>query len=323
MKRRLFPLPGLAFLALLVPLGLPGALRPAGPDDWPDARQERVEKALQDAAREARAAPRRPLVALRHGDVRLVAGLARVDVVLVIRNDGSAPLAWQRAFEVDPGAEVVGASLRRGAGEAVAARTLTLAQARAYYREVLRPRTRTLPRRPPSGDPLRVERTRRNRLDVSVWPVAAGETVQVDLTFVTPLLGRGSRRAYSDVIQGDMGPDTPGPAAPNPTPVVTPPDRWPASAVALAMDTDWIVRSGALRLVGTPVGMTPAGRIGDAMRFVAAAPRRDRIPTLPFATPETSPGALAVPGGGLGSRVAIWRFVPIGFLRKHDLDVGR
>lgn len=294
-------------------------------EDWDDARADRLEEAISDLER-----GRKPttlesataLVELRHGDVKLVADLARVDLTLEIASRTNQAQAWQRTFELSPHAEVIGASLQRGTAAPIASRTLTVADARRIYGEVIAPRT---PRGRPefNKDPLRVERTARGRLAVSVWPINPGETVRVRLEFVTPLHGRGARRDFRDVIEADLGRGAPGPGAPGTTPVATQGDRPPAPALAFAVTTNWVVHPGGLELAAAPVGMRAAGGAADLLRFVGASDGRDRTPTIPFRTHDTSRVALAVPGAGLDARVAVWHFDPIRFLQTHDIDVPR
>jgi hypothetical protein len=290
---------------------------------WEDPRRDRLEdavKALEEAARTGRE-PGEPVVALRHGDVRMGAGLARVDVVLEIRNPGTDAIQWTRNFEIDPGSELIGAVLERAGGERIEGRTLTLASARRIYGEVVRgpTRRRTMPRR---GDPLRVERPRGQQVNLTVWPVNAGETVQVHLDFVSPLRGHGTRRTFRDVIESDLGGSASNLAA-NRRAVPTAPDRLPAPAVSMSIDTDWLVRPNGLELAAEPIGMVRAGQAGGVMRFVATAGGRDRVPTLPFRTQDHQNRVIAVPGGGLMTRVAIWRFDPVEFQQAYRLEIPR
>ncbi len=292
---------------------------------WVDPRAQRVEDAvtaLERAAATGRA-PGEAGVALRHGHVRTVAGLARVDVVLQVENPGTSAIQWRRSFEIDPGAEVIGAVLQRGSGEEIAARTLSLEGARRIYREVTGPRERrTVPGRHTfrRGDPLRIERPSGRRLDVAIWPIAPGETVEVHLDFVTALRGRGTERTYRDVIAADLGGvnDTPrrGPA--------TAPDRVPTPAVDLSLDTDWLVHAGGLELAAAPIGMRHTETVAGFMHFVAERGGPDRVPTIPMRSrrPEVD-SVLAIPGGGLRSRIALWRFDPLRFVREHRLRVPR
>ncbi len=311
--------------ALLTALLCLALTAPLFADDWGDQRGDRLEKAIRDLER-GRApttlASPSTLVELRHGDVKLVQDLARVDLTLEIASRTNQAAAWQRTFEIDPVCEVVGASLQRGSAAPIAAKTLTVAAARRIYGEVITPRAPRTPQRR-FKDPLRVERTRRGRLAISVWPINPGETVRVCIEFVTPLRGRGGRRDYRDVIEADLGGSAPGPGAPNARPVVTEGDHAPAPALAFAVQTDWVVHTGGLELAADPVGMTAAGRIADRLRFVGASDGRDRVPTIPFKAHARSRAAIAVPGGGLDTHVAMWSFDPIAFLDRHDVRVPR
>ena len=309
-------------LTLLVALA---PLVPARADDWPGARGDRLEQALRDLERgRAPATLESPSarVELGHGDVTLVEDLARVDLTLEIVSRVDRDEAWQRTFEIDPQAEVVGASLRRGTASPIHARTLTVADARRIYGEVITPRAPRTPL-PWRKDPLRVERTARGRLAVSVWPIGPGETVRVRLEFVTPLRGRGLRRDYRDVIQGDLGESAPGPGAPGAAPVVTEGDLLPAPALSFAVKTDWVVSPGSLELAAAPIGMKAAGRAAGKLRFVGAPGGPDRVPTIPFRAPRAPRAALAVPGAGLDAHVALWHFDPIDFLQSHGIEVPR
>lgn len=293
---------------------------PLGADDWEDARRDKLEEAVRtleiaEIAKQQGEQVRNGLVSLRHGMVTLVADLARVDLTLEILNASTAPMEWRRSFRIDPLAEVIGASLARGADPAITAQTLTLADARRIYGEIRSPRpTRTRPARRRGGDPLRVERPTRDRIDVVVWPIAPGETVRIALDFVTPLRGRGDQRTYVDPIQGDLGSGSPPQQA-----VTTEPDIRDTQILA-AMDVHWVFDTGDLVLAGTPTGMVPAGAAGGRLHF-REAEGRDRVadPSLPLRIPRPTHTAFAVPSGSIGTRVAVWHFDPIAFLEEHDL----
>ena len=175
-------------LALVVVLVL-GAAAPVRADDWEDGRRDKLEQAVRDLEA-AEVAKRRgttvqqvrnSLMSLRHGRVVMVGDLAGTDLTLEIQNIGPQPMEWRRSFAIDPHAEAIGAYLQRGNGRRIEAQTLTLADARRIYGEVRTPRpTRTRTVRRPSGDPLRIERPSRGRMDLAVWPIAPGETVRVE-----------------------------------------------------------------------------------------------------------------------------------------------
>jgi len=270
-----------------------------------------------EAARLRGATPDQPnsAMSLRHGKVVMVADLARTDVTLEITNTGRRPLEWSRSFVVDPRAEAIGATLQRGSSRPVEAQTLTMQDARRIYGEVRNPRpTRTVPAPRRGGDPLRIERPSRERMDVVVWPIAPGETVRVSLGFVSPLRGRGDHLTYVDPIQGDGGS-----VRPDAAPVATEADAPPAPIVA-SIDTDWLVDTGDLALSGTPTGMVPAGEAGGLLYFRGPErPEREGKPTLPLTRRRPFRDVLAVPGGGLGTRVAVFHFDPVAFLEEHDL----
>lgn len=312
------------WIALLAGALVAGGVAPALADDWEDTRRDRLEEAVRDleieeVARRQGTTPdqvRSSVMSLRHGKVVMVADLARAELTLEIRNTGTQPMEWSRAFAIDPLAEAIGASLQRGDAAPEIAQTLTLADARRIYGEVRTPRptrTRSVPRTP-GGDPLRIERPNRARMNVIVWPVAPGETVRVALTFVSPLRGRGERRTYVDPIRGDWG------AVPEGSqPVTTEPDVGRTPILA-SMDTRWIVDTGDLALSGVPTGMVPAGEAGGLLHFRGPDGReRTGGPTLPLRLLRPSRQVLAVHGGGLGTRVAVFHFDPIAFLQEHDL----
>jgi hypothetical protein len=316
---------GLSLLASFLPTS---ALRPAAADDWEDPRLERLEGEIRRLRGEGpRVLPSQDgsLVTLRHGDVFLVADLARVDMTLEVQNQGGTPLEWRRTFAVDPRAEAIGASLEREDEEPVEARTLTIEDARRLYDEVRAPRPpprTTGGQRNPWGpwsntqDPLRVERVRSDLLELVVWPVAPQETLRVRLTFVTPLRGRGDLREYVDVIRADLGAGQPDAALGQPVEAVLPADG--------TVRHQWLVHPGALEVVDEPRGMVAAGKAGGVLRFVSA-PRTGRgpaeAPTIPFRRPSEEDEVLSVRGGGLGTRIAVWRFDPARYLRAKGVAV--
>jgi len=87
------------------------------------------------------------------------------------------------------------------------------------------------------------------------------------------------------------------------------------------MDTDWLVDTGDLALSGVPTGMVPSGEAGGFLHFRGPArPEQHGKPSLPLRTLRPSSEVYAVHGGGLGTRVAVFRFDPIAFLQEHELD---
>ncbi|MHC5011307.1 MAG: hypothetical protein ACYTG6_10205, partial [Planctomycetota bacterium] len=225
-------------------------------DDWEDPRRSRLEGRIRELRGEEpeRIVADDSLVTLRHGDVRLVTDLARVDLTLEIHNTSGGVLEWRRNFALDPQCEVIGATLRRADVDAVPAQTLTIADARRIYDEVRTPRpTRTRTRPNPWGpwgrtnsDPLRVERVQRNRIQLTIWPVAADETLRVELTFVTPLRGRGSERRYVDPILADLGSAEAVSTGPDLPPVVTRPSGPVASGAIAPVQHQWMIHPGDL-----------------------------------------------------------------------------
>lgn len=254
--------------------------------------------------------PAPSVVHLRKGNVRMVADLARVDYMLSVQNVGTNTIEWRRSYSIDPAAQVIGAVLHRPGIAPISARTLTLADARRIYTETRtprRPRTRT-PRRP--RDPLRLERIRRSQLDVIVWPIQPNETIQIALTFVTPLRGHGDQRTFVDVIEGTelAGDRTP----------IRPDETRPETDMGvddnlIAAKTEWLVQPGELQVTGIPVGLRPAGSEDDMLRFVPG-PDLPRRPRMEFRRTREAPSARIVHGGGMGKHVAVWRFDPTEFL---------
>ncbi len=259
------------------------------------------------------------VVHARRGEVHFVADLAREVLTLSIQNVGSGPVEWSRVYRIDPSAEIVGAELRRGTTTTVA-RTLALEDAVRIYDEVRSPRTR--PRRPRwrgwrNRDPLRLERTRRSELAVHVWPVEPNETVDVVLTFLSPLRGTGAERRFVDVLEGDPGP---GRADDTPRTEPTSPDRAPAPG-AVRDDVAWAVHPGELVLASVPTGLA----VSQADGHLAFRSRDEgslaRFPGFDLrSTTEERPIATAVPGGGIDRQVAVWRFDPGSWLAQHGFQ---
>jgi hypothetical protein len=256
------------------------------------------------------------IVTLTHGDVRFVADLARVNLLLEVRNDGPTPLEWRHSYPIDPASEVIGATLRRDGQPAVVARTLLLADAQGIYSEIRNPPPTPPTVVPPRGngrDPLYLERSAPDRLDISLWPVEPGETVRLELTFVTPLRGRGAHRVYVDVLGGDARDASPRAATPEgePPPVVN----------VAAGAADWLIQPGDLVLsADSATGMAPAGEAGGRYRFtgIAAVDAEQPRPSVGWLT-SRRPGshATVVKGGGYGGEVAVWWFDPAAFLASQ------
>jgi hypothetical protein len=261
------------------------------------------------------------LVYLHHGSVRMVGGLARVDLTLEVRNPTARALEWSRTYAVDPAAEVIGAVLLRRNEIPLIARTLTGPDAARCYAQVRTPRRERPRTRPPrSRDPLMVQRPQSDRLAIRVWPVAAHETVRVKLAFVTPLRGHGAHRTYVDVMGGPVhGPDAPRRISRPETP------REPRHVTMVDARADWLMSPGNLVLSSAPAtGMTLDGQVGGRLQFRGtAATRPDQpAPTVPFLSPELPHHALLVGARSWHGRVAVWRFDPRGFLAAKGFVVG-
>ncbi len=264
--------------------------------------------------------PPRGIVTLTHGEVRLVADLARVNLVLEVRNEGAEPLEWSHSYPLDPACEVIGAALRRGREAPVVARTLTLADARSIYAEIRNPRPAPPTVVPPRGgnsDPLRLERVTPERLDVSLWPIEPGETVRVELAFVTPLRGRGAARRFVDVLGG---PDA---TRPEPLPrehrseAPGEPPGPPRDGVTAGAAV-WLIHPGELTLATAGAqGATLSGEVAGRFVFhgeAAVRPDQPRASVEFLDSRPTHARALAVPGGAHAAEVAIWWFDPALFL---------
>lgn len=304
------------------PNPLPGA--PADAD-----RERRIGSAVESARGPATPAPTTPAPAVperrvvehvRHGSVRFVADLARVDLDLSIRNVGTTPIEWRRTYRIDPSAEVVSATLHRSTTrEAISARTLTQADARRIYEEARSPRRPRTPTPPQGRDPLRLERPRRARLEVVVWPVAPEETIRVALVFVTPLRGSGAERTYVDVLEDDHGAGD-----------WIEDDRWqdetlpqrdplPGGVLASA---GWDVNPGHYML--TSVGPGLASEIQPDGTWTVRMPPGEiaRLPEIRFRAPtRETPFVTAVPGGGVDRYIGAWRFDPRAWLEERGFDI--
>jgi len=254
------------------------------------------------------------IVTLTHGDVRFVGDLARVDLLLEVRNDGGTPLEWRHAYPIDPTSEVIGATLRRNGQPPVMARTLLLGDAQTIYAEIRNPPPTPPTVVPPRGngrDPLFLERAAPDRLEITLWPVEPGETVRVELTFVTPLRGRGAQRVYVDVLGGDARDSSPR----------RPTDEAPQAARVAAGDAEWLIEPGDLVLsAASAEGMVAAGEAGGRFRFtgIAAVEPSQPRPSVGWLT-SRRPGSYAtvVKGGGYGAEVATWWFDPAAFLAEQ------
>jgi hypothetical protein len=188
------------------------------------------------ASREALAAAMR-VHARARSVTRTFANVARTDVVLTLANPAGVAQSWTHAYDMDPRAEVVGASFGRPGGPETRARTLPTEQAADYYGRTERPTT--------GRDPLWVRRESPDRLDVSVTPVPAGGVVTVRLTFVTPLSGRGAALTHDDPIRLDPERSSPAPT--------TPRDPEPVSPHVL----EGVAATYAPGAFGAPTGGTP------------------------------------------------------------------
>lgn len=272
--------------------------------------------AAREQARREREAPQGVAVTLELGEARFVRELARVDVTLQATNTTSNQVEWTRVLPMDPAAEVIRCALERTGQAELVARTLTFEDGRRLYDETVRPRTQT-----PARDPLRVEREIKNQLRVTVFPLAPQERVKVRLSFVTPLAGRGSERTYLDPVwlredepaaSEDEAPDapiTPGPRDILPLPV-------PSTNIMASL----LVEPRGLALAEWPTSLARTAAPASHLGFVhLQQDTQGERRTLTFKAPEGDLPALTVPGGGLSTRVAIWRFDPAAYLASQGL----
>jgi hypothetical protein len=244
------------------------------------------------------------LVAVRVGQARFLRELARVEVTLQVHNTTNRELEWAREFPMEPAAEVIGCSLMRTGQPELIARTLTFEDGRRIYDETVRP-----PTPPPTGrDPLRVERQQDDRLAVTVFPVAPGESLRVRLVFAVPLEGEARRRRFLEPIWLDES--------------TRPSPRGP---VALGREvgtlTSLLVEPGGLAYAGVESATVAEGARGSLLAF---RPEHSGFSgaqaKLVFHAPDGALPALTVPGGGLGTVVAFWRFDPAQFLAEQGLE---
>lgn len=250
------------------------------------------------------------IVGVRHGNVTLIADLARVELTLSVANRTNRPLEWREKYVMGQHAELVGAILQRSAtatrqAQSVDARTLPVAAARDIYQRIRtwRPPTPT-PRTPRNKDPLRIDRPQRDLLELSLWPVDVGETVDITLTFVTPLRGRGVSRIYEDVLW-------------------VPAKQRSKTAPFAPSGDDLIVMAGDLVLDSEPVGLKLMEEREDGrLRFTAS--KAANVPAaIPFIVPNPVHDAISIQGGAFGARTAVWRFDPRTFARSNGIKLER
>ncbi len=285
--------------------------RRVGPDSQPGASSA-PGRPRPSRPTPARPSPLRPnggssLVHLHHGSVRLVADLARVDLTLEVQNTGTQQMEWARTYAIDPQAEITGAVLKRVNEPPITARTLNLASTHQIYAQIRTPPPRRTFPNQPGRDPLMLERPQRNQLRVTIWPIAANETIRVELTFVTPLRGRGAHRTYVDVMGGPKRATPP----PKPEPV-------------LSHKADWLMNPGTLMLSSAePNGMTLRGEAGGLLHFTGpvATETHTPRPNVTFLTRKKPREALLVGGGSYVGRIATWRFDPRAFLTEKGYDL--
>ncbi len=294
--------PVLALLALAVlPLAaLPQAALADESDPTDVGLKDAVDRATNPERERAAVLPVH--VGLRVGEARFVRDLARVDVTLEATNTTAGVLEWERVFPMDPAAELIGCSLQRAGGIALAARTLTFEDGRRIYDETVRPRP-TTPN--PGKDPLRVERETDGALRVVVFPMAVGETVRVKLSFVTSLADRGQRRSFHDPIWMDAAPTRQGevPTAPSTGTLTT-----------------LLVEPGNLAFDRTDTGLVSAGLSGERLLFRAGNLAEAGLQAhVRFSAPAGVLPALTVSGGGLGTQVAFWHMDPAVFLAERGI----
>jgi hypothetical protein len=247
---------------------LPGAVRPAGADEWSDPTRVAIEAFLArtEAAQAGREAS---WVTKRLDDVAVFADLARVDVTLEVTNAGTAaasprPLEWRRSLTVDPRAELIGAVYTRADGVETPSQTLAALDARRLYGTATTERHR---------DPLWITREQRDALEVTIFPVAPKSSVRVVLSFVTPLYGRGEQLEYRDPLNVRVRRGRPVTEPTTPTPGA--PDAAPApDLVAGAGRRATRVRPG-LPAVTLPANAPP--QVRDAFARATAEAQRDAI----------------------------------------------
>jgi hypothetical protein len=243
-------------------------------------------------------------VGVRVGQARFLRDLARVDVTLAATNTTGGQIEWAREFPMETAAEVIGCSLMRAGRPELIARTLTFEDGRRIYEETVRP-----PTPPPTGrDPLRVERTRDERLSVTVFPMAPGETVRVRLTFAVPLEGPARERRFLEPLWLDQStrPTPGGPAVLH---------REVGTLTSL------LVEPGGLAYAGAESATVAEGARGTLLTFRPEQPSGAGAQArLVFNAPEGALPALTVPGGGLGTVVAFWQFDPARFLAEQGLE---
>jgi hypothetical protein len=299
------------------PRALPGG---NGAPDVTDREARRDEFARRGAPTTGPSAPPREqptatpddtssIVGVRHGKVTLIADLARVEMTLSVSNRTSRPLEWRERYVMGQHAELVGALLQRAAtatrqAQTVEARTLPTAAARDIYQRIRTWRPPTQTPRTPNKDPLRIERPQRDLLDLSLWPVAPGESVDIILTFVTPLRGRGVSRIYEDVLW-------------------VPATQRASSAGRARKGGDLVVMAGDLVLDREPEGLTLVDERDDG-RLCFTSTRAANVPAaIPFLVPNPVHDAISIRGGAFGARTAVWRFDPAAFARTHAIKVLR
>jgi hypothetical protein len=253
------------------------------------------------------------LVHLHHGSVRMVAGLARVDLTLEVQNIGPQVLEWGRTYAIDPSAELIGAVLKRANEDPIHARTLTTDDARRVYARIRTPPPSRTPRNR-NRDPLMLTRERNDELRIQIWPINPQETVRVELTFVTPLRGEGAKRTYVDVMGGPAKNDSKNPRLSRPERGNARPGRAPAMVDHKA---EWLMQPGELVLSSAPAeGMHLRGEAGGKLRFtgMAATTSSEPAPRVPFLTKQRSPEAVLIGSGSYAGRIATWRFDPRAYL---------
>jgi hypothetical protein len=262
--------------------------------------EEAVAQATRPSDERVRASPVR--LGLRVGEARFVRDLARVDVTLEATNTSAQVLEWDRTFPMDPTAEVIACSLQRAGQVALSARSLTFEDGRRIYDETVRPRP-TVPN--PGKDPLRVERESDGRLRVVVFPLAPSETVRVHLSFATSLAARGRLRHYRDPLWiGDIRRE-------GRLVEVTP---EAVTSASLTLEPGLLTAAHAEGRLAVSA-LSPERLLVKPLDAVAAAMQAQ----VRFEAPEGPLPALAVPGAGLGTRVAFWLLDPAAFLAEHGI----
>ena len=300
---------------------LPGG--PARADDWDDPAADslaRLVRRMESARGRGGEENAQAAVVARKDEVVVFADLARVDVTLDVANRGTGN-EWRRFLVVEPEADLIAATYVRADGLETSARTLTAEDSRRLYGRATNPNY--------GRDPLVIEREARERRDVSVFPLAAGQSARLLLSFVTPLHGpggRGADRTYRDPLAvravGGAG-------------VTTPPERSrrrdragggvPVSSGGVPTAA---VSGTAFRLLGVLPGVLPEGTglaRGEDGSLVVSAPGGEPVTELPLRAVRSATPAVTIRAGGfaLYTSAFAWRVDPDEQLRALGVEPRR